>query len=100
MADNDTGKTRFFTTHIAGLTVQIGDVTAEDAEKGNVTPPNVRFEAFEEKRQGDKVVVGYLATDNLTAIAKCLKDGNVTEISEKEYKEATDTEKGAKRATV
>lgn len=100
MADNDTGKTRYFTTPIAGLMVQIGNVTPEDMEKGNVTPPHVRFEAYEERRQGDKVVVGYLATDNLTAISKLAKDGNVTEISEKEYKEATDTEKGAKRATV
>lgn len=107
MAENNTSNTnnssaqmKYFRTHIAGLTVVTGTVTAEDAEKGNVAPPSVRFQAYEEKRQGDKVVVGYLATDNLVAIKKLAKDGNVESISEKEYNDATDEEKGAKRAAV
>lgn len=100
MADNS-AQTKYYRTRIAGLSVQIGDAPSdEEKEKGTVAPPTVRFEAFEEKRQGDKVVVGYLATDNLTAIKKLAKDGNVEEISAKEYQESTDLEKGAKRATV
>lgn len=94
-------QTKFYRTRIAGLSVQVGDApTDEEKEKGVVAPPVVRFEAFEEKRQGDKVVVGYLATDNLVAIKKLAKDGNVEEIQAKEYREATDLEKGAKRAAV
>lgn len=100
MADNS-AQTKYYRTPIAGLSVQVGDAPSdEDKEKGVVAPPVVRFEAFEEKRQGDKVVVGYLATDNLVAIKKLAKDGNVEEISAKEYQESTDVEKGAKRAAV
>lgn len=100
MADNS-AQTKYYRTHIAGLSVQTGAApTDKEKEKGTVAPPTVRFEAFEEKRQGDKVVVGYLATDNLVAINKLAKDGNVEEISAKEYQESTDLEKGAKRATV
>jgi hypothetical protein len=101
MADNNSSQMKYYRTPIAGLSVQVGAAPSdEDKEKGIVAPPVVRFEAFEEKRQGDKVVVGYLATDNLVAIKKLAKDGNVEEISAKEYQEATDLEKGAKRATV
>jgi hypothetical protein len=95
------GKLKYYRTHIAGLSVQIGAAPSdEEKEQGIVAPPTVRFEAFEEKRQGDKVVVGYLATDNLVAIKKLAKDGNVESISEKEYTDATDEEKGAKRAAL
>jgi len=101
MADNNSAQTKYYRTHIAGLSVQVGDAPSdEEKERGTVAPPTVRFEAFEEKRQGDKVVVGYLATDNLVAIKKLAKDGNVEEISAKEYQESTDLEKGAKRAAV
>ncbi|CAB4155653.1 hypothetical protein UFOVP667_15 [uncultured Caudovirales phage] len=101
MADNNSAQTKYYRTHIAGLSVQIGDAPSdEEKERGTVAPPTVRFEAYEEKRQGDKVVVGYLATDNLVAIRKLAKDGNVEEIQKKDFDEATDLEKGAKRATV
>lgn len=97
---SQTAGTKYFRTNIAGLTVVIGEVDAKDAEAGRVAPPSVRFEAFEERVRGDKVVVGYLATDNAVAIKKLAKDPNVESISEKEYSEATDEDKGAKRARV
>lgn len=97
MADNNSAQTKYYRTRIAGLSVVVGEL---DPTKGEVAPPVVRFEAFEERFQGDKTSVGYLATDNMVAIKKLAKDGNVEEISEKEYKEATDEEKGAVRATV
>lgn len=97
----NSGKTKYFKSRISGLSVQVADApTDEEKEKGNVAPPVVRFEAYEEKYQGDKVVVGYLATDNLVAIKKLSKDGNVESISEKEYIDGTDVSKGARRATV
>lgn len=98
---DQSGKMKYYRTRIAGLSVQVGDAPSdEDKEKGTVAPPVVRFEAFEERHQGDKVVFGYLATDNLVAIRKLAKDGNVEQISEKDYNDATDLEKGAKRAAV
>ena len=98
---DQSGKMKYYRTRIAGLSVQVGDAPSdEDKEKGTVAPPVVRFEAFEERHQGDKVVFGYLATDNLVAIKKLAKDGNVEQISEKDYNDATDLEKGAKRAAV
>lgn len=97
-SSNQSAGTKFFRTNIAGLTVVTGEVNAEDAEAGRVAPPSVRFEAFEERVRGDKVVVGYLATDNAVAIKKLVKDPNVETITEKEFNDATNEDKGAKRA--
>lgn len=87
--------TRYFRTTIAGLSVVIGD-----PKKGEVAPEMVRFSTFEERVRGDKVYVGYLETDNMVAIKKLVKDGNVEEIKASEFKESTDVEKGAKPAVV
>lgn len=80
---------KYFRSSISGLTVITGDVTAEDAEKGDVAPKSVRFSPFEERVRGEKVVVGYLSTDNMTAIKKLATDPNVEEIKQKEFDEAT-----------
>lgn len=88
--------TKFYRTAIAGLNIITGDPA-----DGEVAPESVRFDAFEERVRGDKVVVGYLATANQTAIRKLAKDPNVENIDEKEYVDATDEEnEKVKRASI
>jgi len=88
---------KYYRTRLSGLQVVVGKL---DPTKGEVAPPTVKFEAYEERYQGDKVSIGYLATDNSVAIEKLKNDGNVEEISQKDFEDATNEEKGAKRASV
>ena len=79
--------TKYYRTMIAGLSVVVGE-----AEEGDIGPKTVRFTPYEERVDGDRSNVGYLATNNATAISKLAKDYNVEEISEDEYSKATDPE--------
>lgn len=84
---------KYFRSTISGLSVVVGK-----PKGGEVAPETVRFSPFEERIRGDKVLVGYLETDNPVAHKKLATDANVQEIKEKEYHEATDVEKGARPA--
>lgn len=76
---------RFFRTEIHGLSVVIGD-----PEEGEVAPQMLRFEPYwvEMKGRAGRIKMGYLKTDDGTAIKKLSSDANVVEISESEYTEA------------
>jgi len=86
---------KFYRSVVSGLSVVVGK-----PQSGEVAPETVRFSPFEERVRGEKVVVGYLETDNQRAIRALSEDSNVQEIKEKEYREATDVKNGAKAAVV
>ena len=79
----------------AKLSVVVADA---DREKGEVAPQTVDFVPYEEKWEGDKVYVGYLATDNEVAQKILANDQNVEEIDADEYKQRTGEK--AIRATI
>lgn len=78
--------TKFFRSRLAGLAIVVG----ESDPLHPVAPETVRFVPHYERYQGDRVTVGYLATDNKRALEVLATDGNVEEISAKEYKDATE----------
>lgn len=78
-----TAKTkRYFRSNIAGLSIHVAP-----AKEDEVAPHTVRFTPIFMQRNGDDVKVGFLATSNKTAIARCEDDANITEITQDEYDE-------------
>jgi hypothetical protein len=75
------GKMMFFRTRVAGLSIVVAPAGA-----GEVAPQMVRFTPISERYEGEQVKFGYLKTNNDVAIAKCLDDPNVEEITGDEYK--------------
>lgn len=86
--DNDSKDTVYFKSTLPGLKVVVGD---PEPSKGEVAPKTLRFEPYwmELKGVAGRVKIGYLKTDNGTAIKKLSADPNVTEIKKDEYEEAT-----------
>lgn len=80
--------------NLAGLSVQIGDEPDRTEQ-----PTEVRFSPYEErdKKTGDLKRVGYLATDEQDAQEILGDDPNVQEITETEYREATENGTPARR---
>lgn len=78
---------KFYRSEIHGLSVVVGD-----PEDGQVAPQTIRFEPYwvELKGREGRVKMGYLKTDDGTAIKKLSLDPNVVEISESEFTEATE----------
>lgn len=76
---------RYFKSLIAGLSFQI----SESDPANPVAPENVRFVPYREKYQGDPRNVGYLECSDPALLERLEADGNVEEISAKEFKEAT-----------
>lgn len=76
---------KYYRSSIAGLGFQV----SEQDPNNPVAPELVRFVPYYEKYQGDRVKVGYLATDDKRVFDRLEADANVEEISAKEYKEAT-----------
>lgn len=84
MADKS-GK-KFYRSSIPGLSVVVGE-----PEEGQVAPQTVRFVPFEYTSElGEKLVFGYLATDNEVAQKKLANDHNVVEIEEDSFNKYTD----------
>lgn len=79
---------KYFKSRLAGLQVVVGQ---PDTKKGEVAPKTVDFTKVEEKYQGDRVYVGYLATDNKRALEVLANDPNVEEIDQDDYEQATKT---------
>jgi hypothetical protein len=79
---------KYYRSPIHALSVVVGN---PDPTKGDVAHPTVDFVPYWEERKGveGKLKVGYLETDNGSAIKKLDGDHNVTEISKKEFEEAT-----------
>lgn len=85
MAGNDTNK-KYYRSPIAGLSVQVGEPL-----DGQVAPQTVRFQPYEYTSEvGEKLLFGYLETDNKRAIEVLDDDFNATEIDADEYKKYTD----------
>lgn len=76
---------KYFKSNISGLAFQVADSDPENP----VAPEVVRFVPYYERYQGDRVKVGYLATDDKRVLDRLAADPNVEEISAKDYKEAT-----------
>lgn len=75
---------KFFRSRLNGLTVVLGNHKTLDPSELEI----VRFVTRVELFQGDKVKVGYLATEDKRAHKILEADYNVEEISEKEYNTA------------
>jgi len=90
-AKKSEAKTHFYKSRLAGLSVVV------DNDRDNQDPTTaleqVRFVPYEEKFQGDIVRTGYLKTSDPRAVKILATDSNVEEISEDEFKQATDTER-------
>lgn len=84
---------KFFESTLPGLGVRIGDEPARDEQ-----PQKVRFVPYEffDEEKGDHYSLGYLATDEQDAIEVLSDDPNVKEITEDEYREATEKGKRAR----
>lgn len=82
-------KLSYFKTDVAGLRLM---VDGGDTKEGRM-PEYVRFEPHFETYQGDRVRVGYLATDNAKAIKMAKEDYTVEQISKEDYEKATKPKK-------
>lgn len=85
--------TKYFKSNIHALAVVVGN---PDPTKGEVAHPVVSFVPYWVKRLGEQgngpdgaFKVGYLATDDGSALKKLSGDLNVSEITKKEYEDAT-----------
>lgn len=85
--------TKFYKSVLAGLSVQIGDSPERDEQ-----PNMVRFQPYEfrDEARGENYTVGYLATDEPDAQEILDDDGNVEEITEKQYRDQTSSGKKAR----
>lgn len=93
--DNKQSGVKCYRSPIAGLSVQVGEPL-----DGQVAPQTVRFEPYEYTSEvGEKLVFGYLKTDNERAIEVLDNDFNATEISEEEYNKYTDVKNSKIRKT-
>lgn len=79
--------TKYYRSRLSGLSVIVGGVPS-----GEVAPETVRFVPYEERWEGDKVVIGYLATDNAVAQRKLKDDINVEEIDEDTFVNSTNSD--------
>lgn len=70
----------YFRTHIAGLSVVVGDPKEDD-----VAPQTVRFQPVHQRWDGEMQRFGYLKTNNKVAIKKLKADSNVVSIDADEY---------------
>lgn len=86
MAENDKKSTKYYRSDIARLEVIYNG------------KDSVQFEAYEEKWEGEKVYVGYLATDVAAAQAQLEQDPNAEEIDKSLFDKKTGEK--SKRATV
>lgn len=88
--EEDSSDTMYYRSRIAGLSVVVG---SPDPTKGEVAHPTVDFVPYWEELKGveGRVKVGYLKTDNGSAIKKLNEDINVEQISKEEYEDATKT---------
>jgi hypothetical protein len=86
--DNDSSDMAYFRSNISQLSVVVGD---PDPTKGEVAHKTVDFVPYWEEKRGveGKFKVGYLKTDEGSAIKKLTNDTNVEKITKDEYEEAT-----------
>lgn len=86
--EGDGEDVHYYRSTIGSLSVVVGD---PDPTKGNVAHPTVDFVPYFEQKRGVEGTfkVGYLKTDNGSAIKKMMDDTNVTEITKEEYEDAT-----------
>lgn len=82
------GDFSYFKSANHGMDVIIGD---PDPTKGEVAHPTVSFVPYFVEKKGveGKLKIGYLKTDNGSAIKKLSETHEATKISKKEYDEAT-----------
>jgi hypothetical protein len=83
------GDMRYFKTTIHGLQVVVGDPNPQKGEVAPKTETFVPYYILEPGKEGQQRY-GFLATDSGSAIKKLAEDYNVTEITEDEFKEATE----------
>lgn len=95
-------KTFFFkNTVYPGLEMQVqGKKKNKDGEEVEFVAESARFTQYYDIFKGDVVRVGYLATESEAVAKRCADDVTCEEITEKEYKEATEGDKALKRAPV
>lgn len=94
MSDQN-GKLKYYKSCLSGLSVVVGE--HDPAHPGDA-PKSIRFVPYVEKFEGDKVYVGYLATQNEVAHTKLAVDPNVEEIDKDEFEKATKSEKAQRAA--
>lgn len=81
----DAVKKKFYRSTLSGLSVVVGK-----PKSGEVAPETVRFVPYQyESELGEKLVFGYLETDNPVAQEKLASDHNVVEIEEDSFKKYT-----------
>lgn len=79
------GLSYFKSKTIPGLSIIVGK-----PQEGQVAPETVRFVPYDiEPEVGERVVIGFLETDDSRAIKILKKDLNVQEISRDEYEKYT-----------
>lgn len=92
MAGNDNkdrqSGTKYYRSPIAGLSVVVNE--PQDGQVGLETERFVPYEYTSEV--GEKLLFGYLETDNPRAIEVLSKDFNATEIDADEFRKYTDVE--------
>lgn len=86
--EGDSDDVAYFKSKVSALSVVVGD---PDPTKGEVAPKTVDFVPYWEEARGveGKFKVGYLKTDEGSAIRKLEGDPNVTKITKQEYEDAT-----------
>jgi hypothetical protein len=84
----DSEDMRYFKSHISALSVVVGD---PDPTKGHIAPYTVDFVPYWEEAKGveGKFKVGYLKTNEGSAIKKLESDPNVEAIDKETYAAAT-----------
>lgn len=90
-----TGKMMYYRSRLSGLSVVVGEY---DPAHPADAPKSIRFVPYVEKYEGDKIYVGYLATQNEIAQSKLEADPNVESIDKDEFEKATKSEKAQRAA--
>lgn len=87
-SQQDSEDMAYFRSKVANLSIVVGD---PDPTKGEVAPKTVDFVPYWEEARGveGKFKVGYLKTDEGSAIKKLEGDSNVEKISKEQFEEAT-----------
>lgn len=89
VSENKKSKRYFKNEKTAGLSL----IWQHPKDVALATPDDykyIRFTPYYDTFKGDRVMVGYLETDNKKAVDILLKDNNCIEIDAKEYKKATE----------
>lgn len=76
---------KYFKSNISGLAFQVSESDPENP----VAPEVVRFVPYFERYQGDRVKVGYLATNDPRVLDRVVADPNTEEITSSDFKSAT-----------